>query len=219
MSDSMKVARLMREALERAVATDVASAILFEALGESGIPASNRDAMLGFVDGPLRSALLRRLGEAEGSGLFAMVRMPIENATRIGAKRREETPTRLARPIGQQPRAVVFDDGTGLGRRLLASFGMERMLIEIVRDGSEIASSTASLVIVDAATSVGLDPMSIAKACVRFGPDALRIVHGAETPFGARVVEAFGATNQAAVPVRLDHGAAPLVELIRSRLP
>ncbi len=219
MSDSMKVARLMREALERAVPADVASAVLFEALGESGIPGSSREAMLAFVDGPVRAALLRRLGEREGSGLIEMVRMPIESATRVGARRREETPTRVARPIGLQPRAVVFDDGTGLGRRLLASFGMERLLIEIVHDGSEIASSAASLVIVDAATTSRADPIAIAKACLRFGPDALRIVHGAETPFGARVVEAFGATNQAVVPVRLDHGPVPLVELIRSRLP
>lgn len=218
MSDAMMVARLLREALERVVPTDVASAVLFDALGSTGIPAPTRAAMLSFVEGPLREALERRLGAKEASGLFAMIRMPIENATR-GTNRREETPTRHVKTVGTTPRAVVFDDGTGLGRRLLAAFGGDRLSVEVVRDGSELSSAGATLLIIDATTMAGAEPLAIAKACAWFGPEALRIVAGAETPFGARMIEAFATTGQAVVPVRIDHGSLPLIELVRSRMP
>lgn len=218
MSDTMKVARLLREALERVVPTDVASAILFDALGATGVPEPTHESMIPFVEGPLREALLRRVGPRDTSGLLELVRMPIESSLRGSRNRREDTPTRHVAPMANQVRAVVFDDGTGLGRRLLAAFGGDRLLVEVVRDENELTARGAALVIIDASTMEGTQPMAIAKACAWFEPSTLRIVHGAETPYGVRMLQAFGATNQTAVPVRRDHGPLPLIELVRSRM-
>lgn len=214
----MKVARLLREALERVVPTDVASAILFDALGDTGVPDPTREAMIPFLEGPLRDAIVRRVGTRDASGLLDLVRMPIETSMRSGRQRRDDTPTRHVAPMANQVRAVVFDDGTGLGRRLLASFSSEQLVVEVVRDENELTARGAAMVIVDAITMEGTQPMAIAKACAWFEPSTLRIVHGAETAFGSKMLQAFGATHQNAIPVRRDHGPLPLIELVRSRM-
>lgn len=218
MNDGIRLANLLHQALERVVATDVASAVLFEALGEADMPAAHRGAMLAFVDGPLHAALARAVGARDADDLVELVRATVEHAMSRVAAEDDDIPTRRVPPISSMPCAIVFDDGTGLGRRMRMAFGSEPLLVDVVRDATEMRSTDASMVIVDATTMAASHPVSVAKACASLPPETLRIVHGVETPFGARMVEAFSATAQSVIPVRKDSGAAPIVELIRSRL-
>jgi PleD family two-component response regulator len=211
--------KLLRDVIERSVDARLASAIIFEALSSdraSEVP-TDMAALHRFIEGPLRTALSRRLGSAPTSALLDAI-----EAELLAPDEEDDRNRTREWPIGAGPVVVlVVSRSASLAVALRAALGGERIGLRTAADAPAVESAAKKiapdLVIIDATEPIR-DMPSVADA-IRAVPASSSCLHwGRETPWGLRFGVELDRRGVAFTPVDRTHGVDPLLDLVRSRL-
>ncbi|MFK7990274.1 MAG: hypothetical protein AB8I08_29910 [Sandaracinaceae bacterium] len=222
--------RVLRRTLEEALDTDVASTVLFEALGESatGVPRT-RDEVLFVVQGPLREVLTRRLDAVQAERLVHRVEhqlspaepvtleMPLEDLASEG--RREDAtatvPTSAAVPV------LVVASGPAFAVKLELALGERRVSPRTASDPASLedalGDATPALMIVDATSPPTLSDTIVIRAGHTLPTTTACVLFGVELPYGRRLLKSIDAQDRPWVTLERREGVAPLFDLVRSR--
>jgi hypothetical protein len=226
--------RLVRESLEAVVAPTVASSVVFEALEATGgrIPEGAEGAIV-LVDGALRKALAKRLGEDADAIVDDLVR----TLRALAPKRPPPIPSAAPDPRQQRrrdldvTREVVLDDrpvivavvagNEDFCDRLQASLGAARVTAlpaaTIDKLGEVINIGAPQIVLIDAADFAAIEPEDLAKLLEALPLSTVRAIWGADLPYGASLLRAMIARKIPATPFDRREGIDPLLDLVRSR--
>ncbi|MFO0696793.1 MAG: hypothetical protein U0230_24695 [Polyangiales bacterium] len=221
MTKDSAVVHLIREALEGVLAPEVAASVFFDALSEpEGLP-EDRPGLIRFVKGPLRDALVRKVGSEAASAAVGRILLPLEAATRPDAKRRRDDHPTRAVPLSEHPVPVsVLAAGQALATRLRAVLGPQRIESRSTPSAMEIANQrfpVPQIVIVDASDFPPIEPAQIAAAFRLLPATTARVVWCTDLPFGPKIVDALRAEAQNALGLTRAEGIEPLLDLVRSR--
>lgn len=223
--------RLVREHLESVLSPAVASTALFDALGETGgkLPVTAHDTAL-LVEGPLRAVLERRLRQSEADALISDVMTALAPALAAEAKAPNVRPrgdTTLEVPLsqaGEAVRLVILSAEETFAVQIEGALGPERVTAVTIRTAPalgrviRIPVTTPELVIIDAGRFPPVEPAELAEALGEVGHAVPRIVWGADTPYGAALMQAIGARNGRATSFDRSEGVEPILDLVRSRV-
>lgn len=236
--------RLIRQALEGAIASPLVSPVLFDALDLFGkeLPETLEDLVL-LVEGPLRQALASRVGETnasrisnEISGMLAGRRdpqpprsdepfppvsslPPADEAS--GTHRREREATRSLPVLRQPVTVMVISSGTSLVRRLQAALGPERVYAWPAHHLQEIAHTFSAgepaMALVDASDFPMVPPQDLARGLVDAPRTAVCALWAVDMPYGKKLSAAAVSLNVQLATISRSDGVEPLLDLIRSR--
>ena len=218
--------QVIRETLDTVVAPDIASAALLEALDPYGglLPAG--DELNGFVQGPLKEALRKRLrggSQAIIDQLESLIAPALANSKPPPRPLwAEKTTAQVA--VGDGPvRVLVTASRPGLAIRLRVSVGSHRVAVLTASNAEGthqmVRDSEPSIIVVDATDPPSSTPDALAQA-LRKGPgECLCIVWGSNDRLYARHVVRLleGSSTLRVAPVDEREGFDPLLDLIRSR--
>lgn len=213
--------RLLRESLEGSLEPTLAHAVLFEALeNRGGDPPQTRAELEAWVEGDLASALEGRLGTALSRAALADARAVVAQIPEAPGRTRGDATANI--PLDDAPvLVVVVSTSPSLAMRLSAAMGPERVTPTTARTQAELdarlATFTPALVLIDAADFASIEPSGLAAACAKLPKTTIRIVWGADLPFGGAVLRALSAANASPTPVDRREGFDPLLDLVRSR--
>lgn len=213
MSGEPAFIRVLRESVEAEVTSSVASAALFAALAAWGprVPASFVE-VVDLVRGPLRRELASRLGDARAAEIekrleqrLRLAEMPTGTVSALPKDAFADVPTEaLPKPDG--PVVVSIVAGSPLLETLLVTaLGPRR--VEISADEPAFLVLDAS----DAPESWGADLELRAHAA------PMVIVYGTDLPSGRAAASRLASTQVAFLGFEAEHGAAPIIDLLRSR--
>lgn len=208
----------IREALEAYVPSDVASRVLFEALGHfDGVPKSSEE-LLTLVQGPLQGILAEEVGTRDATAALARIVEMLGGAPRSG---REEDATTTV-PIVSHPVTVLVVASSGhFGDRLAAALGPSRVApyrassLERIADLSR--QTTTAIVVADATDFAAIETDALAETLSAFPPTVPRVVWAAELPYGQALLRSFERRRDACMALPSTEGIDPLLDLIRSR--
>ncbi len=213
MSGEPAFIRVLRESVEAEVTPSVASAALFAALAAWGprVPSSFVE-VVDLVRGPLRVELASRLGDAKaieiGKRLEARLRLAEMPTGTVAAAPKDafaDVPTEaLPKPAG--PVEVQVVAGSPLLETLLVTaLGPRRV---------EITADEPAMLVLD-----GSDPPARWGADLELRAHAIPLVcvYGTDLPSGRDAASRLSSANVAFLGFAAEHGAAPIIDLIRSR--
>jgi hypothetical protein len=218
--DAQRGMKVLRDVIERSVDARLASAIIFEALSTdraSEVPA-DLAALQTFIEGPLRTALSRRLGSAPTSALLEAIETELL-APPPTDRQRNAT---LEVVVGRGPVVVlVVSRSASLAVALRAALGGDRLGLRTASDAPTVEASVKKIqpdiVIIDAAEPLR-DMPSVAEAILAVPASTACLLWGRETPWGLRIGVELERRGQRFTPVDRTHGVEPLLDLVRSRL-
>ncbi|MBX3272166.1 MAG: hypothetical protein KF729_18010 [Sandaracinaceae bacterium] len=204
---------VLRESVEAEVTPSVASAAMFAALAEWGprVPSSFAE-VVDLVRGPLRRELAKRLGDARAAELekrlearLRLAEMPTGTIASAPRESFEDVPTHaLPRPEGPVLLRVVAASPV-LETLILSALGPRR--VELEGDAPDILLLDAT----DAPASWGADLELRAHAA------PLTLLYGADTAQGRALAARLGSASVAFLGFDVEHGAGPILDLLRSR--
>jgi hypothetical protein len=227
--------KLVRESLEAVVAPTVASAVVFEALEANGgrLP-EGPAAARAFVDGPLRHALKRRLGENgdpiidELIGLLATLAPapaapspPSSSAPAPQSRGRPDTTQKV--PSDRRPvTAIIVASSERFAAGLRAALGTARVVVLATHSLEQLIEQVnvapPAVVVIDAADFPEIEPDTLGSTLEHLPKTAVRAIWGADLPYGTAVLRALLDRSIPATPLDRREGMAPLLDLLRSRL-
>jgi hypothetical protein len=233
--------RAMREALEDALAPDLVSEALFEALdaNEGEIPGTAED-LTRFVRSHLRDALGRRLGHTVAENAVRSLESLMPGSMGAGAppagasgpgtrggaagrnrSRPEHATVRMEGETGPV-RALVVAKRPGLAACLHVALGRENVIAvtagSVERIENAVDRMDASLVVVVADDLPDQDEVKEIAGALRGIPRHVqRVVWGHDATRSKRIAETLDAADQPAVTVDRAEGPAPLLDLFRAR--
>lgn len=214
--------RLIRESLESVVAPQVVSSVIFEALSAAGGQiAEGAEGALAFVDGPVRRALQKRLGDDADPIVDELARMLSQIAPAKRPSARELDVTREVYLDARPVIVFVISSSSGFADQLQAALGEQRVTTVLVPSlehlHRHLQVAAPPIVLVDAAEFAPIEPDDLASALVRLPSTTVRAIWGADLPFGGAVLRALVARKVPATPLDRREGIDPLLDLVRSR--
>ncbi len=231
--DELRELTLVREALEAVLTPQLASRLLYLALVEFGLePPSNATDLGRFIHDALTPVLSEHLDEGRASEIVSSIRQVVRDRPRVVSRgsaitlpppgfgvegeTTEELP--MLTPLLH---VAVFAASASLARRLATTFGGRRVecapLIDIGDFRRLTQSPNAQILIIDATDLTQASPESLAQALGDLERRVLRVVWGADLPFGRRVKQHLPETDDQVIHLRCDDGIEPLLDLIRAR--
>ncbi len=219
--------RLVREHLETVLSPSVAASALFEALGAVSMPVSARETAA-LVTGPLRSVLASRLRQGEADGLIEDVLVALAPA--LDGERAHHMQPRgdatLEVPIsgaGEAVRLAVMGASEIVAQQIEGALGPMRVSAVTLRTaiGLERACTvpvtTPEIVLIDASRFPAIEPHELAQALAGLPETAVRVIWGADLPYGAALMRDILARGGTATSVDRKEGVEPILDLVRSR--
>ena len=214
MSSEPAFIRVLRESVEAALTGSVASAALFAALAAWGsrgarVPSSFSE-VVELVRGPLREALASRVGAARAAELSRILEERLRIAElptgTLQAPFAPEEATTTALPKVAGPVTISVIAATTTLATLIASvLGPSR--VEAAFDGPAMLILDAS----DAPSSWGADLERRAHEA------GATLVYGSDLPEGRSATSRLASARVGYLAFETEHGAAPILDLIRSR--
>lgn len=222
MSSERAELRLIRESLESVVAPQVVSSVMFEALSEAGGQiGEGPEGARAFVDGPIRAALQKRLGDDADPIVDDLGRLLSQIAPARPVSGRELDVTREVYLDARPVIVFVISSSSGFADQLQAALGPARVTtvpvpsLEHLHRHLQVAAPP--IVLVDAADFAPIEPDDLASALVRLPATTVRAIWGADLPFGGAVLRALVQRKAPATPLDRREGIDPLLDLVRSR--
>jgi hypothetical protein len=219
--DAQRGMQLVREVMEQTIDARLASAIIFEALSADRASEVPEDVatLQRFIEGPLRTALGRRLGHVSSAAILDAIEAALLTPDAAAGRQRNST---VEVPIGAGPVVVlVVSRSASLAVALRASLGGERLGIRTAGDAAGVEAAARKilpdLVIVDATEPIR-DMPSVADAIVLAPADSACLLWGRETPWGLRFGIELERRGRTFTPVDRTEGVEPLLDLVRSRI-
>jgi len=214
---------LLREALEGLIEPKTASGVIFEALGDesSGELPADVDGLLAFVQGPLRRATGKRVGESSAREVVERLEQVLDRVSkRPGAVRSGSTTLEV--PVSTGPvRVLVLSRSSTLAMRLRAALGGDRIAVgaaTAVPAGEHLRSQLKpEMVIVDAVDPVQDGLEALVGLLGSFDPSITILLWGREQEWAERLDARLGSAGVETTPVDRREGVDPLLDLIRSR--
>lgn len=218
--------RLVREHLETVLSPSMAAGVLFEALGAGRLPATAKETAA-LVDGPLRTVLVARMDRDEVEGLVGDVLRALTPA--IDAERGQgpgrgdatlEVPISAA---GMAVRLVVMGASDTFALQIEGALGPTRVTAVTLRSSLGLSRAcavpitTPDIVLVDASQFPAIEPADLAQALASLPETAVRVIWGADLPYGAALMRDIKARGESATSVDRAEGVEPLLDLVRSR--
>ena len=215
--------RLIRETLEGVLHPSTASTLFFVALQESGgaLPQTANEA-LELVNGPIRRALIEKLGE-DGALVADQLGMMLASISRTPRKRpsRHDETTRAIQLSGATLPVFILTANADLVPQLSAALGPEVMSPLLVRDAAmlrdRLAQIAPSFVLIDASDFPAIDPSDLAQTLRPLPSTVVKAVWGAGLPYGQGVMGAAHQLGFSLTPFERSEGTEPMLDIIRSR--
>jgi hypothetical protein len=225
----------LREALERFVAPELATALLFEALELFGRPPPSRfEETRAFAASALAEAVCRKMGpqhaseilrsideviaraaDLEGVAIDIDVEAPVEDED-------DDATVTTQMMVVQKPVPVVVIGATGaFAARLSACLGDDRVFAVAVGNQASLRKAVFSyaplLVIVDGVDPPAVDPSELA-AALRGLPDAtLPVLWAADSPWSADFLRRLEDAGVPIVTFPRREGIEPLLDMVLAR--
>ncbi len=227
--------RIIREALEAVLSPSLTSAVLFEALEESGdgIPQSHEE-LRALVRGTLSAVLERRVGAAQASHVLSEIEArllddgtssvqirPSPEARDAGSgpfAREDEATTTI--PTARDPVTVVVVAGSrSFASRLSVALGPRRVAPITVATVDDMArlSVEPAVVVVDSSDFAAIDPTGLARALGTLSATTLRTIWGSDLPYGRTLVAAMSRAGVSCTALDRREGIDPLLDMVRAR--
>ncbi len=221
----------MREVLEGAVAPELATQIMFEALDVVGRVPSSSEEVMSFCRGPLRSGVASRLGDDIAAIILERLEQVLTTGDRTGTDipididfdDAEPSVTAVMTTVWRQPVSVLVLASTkDFAERLFAALGATRVTVRTVATEAEIQkgifSAAPLLVLVDATAPPNLARGVVATSFRALPDNALPVVWGRETEYGEGLAVALEAAGiGTSNSLRFSDGIGPLLDLVLSR--
>lgn len=221
MSNDLPVYRI-REALERVLPNNLASRVLFDALGRVASVPQHEEEVSQFIRGPLAQVLSERELDAEPREIVLKVLQACRNAALPSAERTPSDQSTRAMPMVNHPVIVAtVSAGRGFGERLDAALGASRVAPKHLPNLAEVIAfrraSDATLLVVDATDFPAIDPSDLASALGDFPASVPILIWAADLPYGRSLMRSLGKAGITGHPLSAAEGIEPLLDLIRSR--
>lgn len=218
--------RLIRETLEGVLHPSTASTVFFEALQDAGgtLPTEHRD-VLALVRGPLKTRLTERVGQADASAMLGQLEAMLatiapERAPRKRPSRHDEQTRNLVISDEVLP-IFVLSSGRELSEQLKAALGPAVMSAVPAEDQGQLETRLSqiapAMVLIDAANFPAIEPEILVDLLAPLSPDVVKALWGADLPYGQGVMEAAQRRGVGVTPFDRAEGAAPIIDVIRSR--
>lgn len=239
MAAEQAVIRVVREALEGVLSPDLATAVLFEALGgKLEVPASVAD-FLAVVRGPLHLILVKRLGQASARSVIERIEevlhvdAPTGQHTKVPESERAtlapsmpsmgfDDPSTAKMPrLNEGIAVVILASGRRLANVLIGSFGSTNVRVVSVDTGDRLVAALQNhqpaLVVIDAIDTTSVDTNALVDAIGLLPRGTMRALWGADAAQAPRLLDAIEAMGPC-VSLVTDGGFEPLFDLVRSRI-
>jgi len=215
------VGHLVRESLESVLESSVASALIFEALsesGEQGLP-TEAEPLKRFLTSAIQPRLEERLGPTTAETVVSQLHALVDSALARPARRPSQLPTASQR-VDQGPvRVLVVASTPALANRLQAALGPELCASYLAPTAEMCARVLGGLrppiVIVDTTGDLPF-PLDALVALMR-REKVLLLVWGSDSENGKRVLDVLAGPRGTTVGLRPDDGAEPLMDYVLSR--
>ena len=217
--------RLVREHLETVVSPSMAASVLFEALGAGSMP-RNATETVALVAGPLRNALKERMRPGEADSLIEDVLTALAPALAAQSEHRYRADDTLEVPVsssGQAVRLAVMSASDAFAQHIEAALGPARVSAVTFRStialrrALEVMMTTPDIVVVDASRFPAIEPGDLAGSFEALVDTAVRVVWGADLPYGHALMREVRARGGKATSVDRAEGVDPILDLIGSR--
>ena len=215
--------RLIRETLEGVLHPSAAATIFFEALQAAGgaLPKGPQEA-IDMVNGPLRGALVEKLGE-DGGAIADQLAMMLSSVPRPVRKRpsRHDEQTKSFELSEQTLPVYVLTASKDLVARLHASVGPKVMSPLLITDAltlrTRMVQLAPSFVLIDASDFPSIEPEELARELSTLDASVVKAVWGADLPYGQGVMDAAHQLGFSLTPFDRSEGVEPMLDVIRSR--
>ncbi len=219
---------IIRQTLEEAISPERATRVMFEALVAHGAVPDDDDAVLGFVERSLLPALEAAAGadirEQVASRLDRMLGLRPESDEAWpdlvhAGKEPTVTKTLAVSGVNELVPVTILAKTQKLGRTLVIALGSE--LAEVshapsVRTLRAVVNEKKPLVVVvDGYDPCLMPPSNVAAALKELPPEIVRVVWGADQPYG-RALSA-GASGARLIALSRGEGIGPLLDVVTSR--
>lgn len=232
--DELLELSLVREALESVLTPQLAGRLLYLALVEFGLePPSTTDDLRRFVDDALANVLREHLDHERSGSLLSSVHEILKQRPRRASARSsaatmpppgfapEMETTQELPQLGPLLNVAVFAASPSLARRLATTFGGHRVACMTVTKLEDVPlvseTPNASVLILDASDLTHVSAEALMQTVESLPRRVLRVVWGADLPFGRRLHSVASTELEQVVQLRCDHGIEPLLDLIRAR--
>lgn len=224
---------MLREALERVVAPEVATALLFEALERSGgTPPASVEAARALAGGPLADAVRRRVSATQAAELLEHVGRAFDPPEGDGVAVEVEvdaatwdsdipSATRQMAVVRNPVPVVVLADGESAAERLLLCLGEDRVRAVGVGDDAALRKAvfacSALIVLVDAVAPARVEADALTAALRGLPDNAMAVLWGSETGWARALVPRLEAAGVRLVTLDRREGLEPLLDLVLAR--
>ena len=222
---------VVREVLEGALPSELATAMIFRALRDVDPLPRDREGVLAMCRGPLAEALTARVGPGVTEEILARIEQVLVRGDRTGTDvpleidvdldddvdRTLMMPVVFSAPVS----VLVVSSKFRFAERLVASLGDERVYVTSAMSERELRKSVFTaqplLVVVDGTAVPAISDELLAQ-CMRDLPDnALGVVWGDDTPYGRSVLQMLQSAKTTSVGIDEGEGIGPLLDLVLSR--
>ncbi len=222
---------VVREVLEGALPTELATAMIFRALRDVDELPKDRDAVLALCRGPLAAALTAKVGQDVTDEVMARIEQVLVRGDRTGTEvpleidvdldddveRTLMMPVVFAAPVS----VLVVSSKFRFAERLVASLGDDRVYVSSAMSERELRKSVFTvqplLVVVDGTAAPAMGDEILAQ-CMKDLPDnALGVVWGDDTPYGRPLLQMLQSTGTKCVGIDEGEGIGPLLDLVLAR--
>ncbi|MCB9591891.1 MAG: hypothetical protein H6719_04075 [Sandaracinaceae bacterium] len=215
--------RLIREALEGVLHPSAASTLFFEALQDFGgvLPANAREAM-DLVNGPVRRALVERLGN-DGTVIADELATVLSTIGREVRKRpsRHEEQTKAVSLSDETLPVFILTSSSSLVALLHASLGPQVMSPLWIPDAAALKERLGLIapgfILIDGSDFPAIEPDELAAALEGLRVEIVKALWGADLPYGQGVMDAAHRRGYSLTPFDRREGVEPMLDVIRSR--
>lgn len=222
----------MREVLESALASDVASRVMFDALAGRAMP-KDGDDVLAFVRGALRVRLVAHLGAAQADELVGQLDAMLARHAATGSfvdvevdvdalADGEPSVTRAMAIKFRAPVPVLVAAGSDrLATLLEAALGPACVVTTVAGDAAALRrrsfADSPLLALIDGEDPPAATPDELAGALAAMPDGVVRVAWAADAPALAPVLRALDRRGTYVVRLERKDGVEPLLDLVRSR--
>ncbi len=215
----------VREVLEGAMAPQMATAVLFEALERSGVP-EELDVLLAMVRGPLSELLDARLGPAHREAIVETIERrlgagELELDVELADELEDESRTAQMDAVPHPVAVLVASADEAFAGRLLACLGDDRVYPHTVGDEAAFRHAAFSMsplvAVIDAANPAAV-PVAVLAAAVRALPDrTLPVVWDAGSDYARQLRAKLEGSERTTLFLDRSEGVEPLLDLVLCR--
>jgi hypothetical protein len=216
--------RLVRERLESVLSPSVAGAALYEALEQVVVPPASAAATVAFVTGPLTVALTSRIGDEAQPLVDEIIRAlkpALSQSGSSGQWTRQDTTLEIPLSRDAALMVLVVSASEAMATKLEGTLGTSRITAAGVRSLGGLRRALDAIapgaIIIDATAAPQLEPADLAALISTLPRAVLRVIWGAELPFGAGCAKEIARLGGHAALLTQKEGIAPLVDLLRAR--